>query len=54
MYKNYFYTIIIYLSNVTLFAQNLIPNPSFEEYNCFIFSDAECVSNWYAPSGNPD
>jgi len=59
--KIVFVLMTILLSLTSVFAQNLVPNPSFEEYEqCPEIFDSvnpisEWINNWYSPSlGSPD
>ena len=59
--KIVFYLLTFLISLPSVFAQNLVPNPSFEEYEeCPEFFDSaipfhEWVANWTAPTwGTPD
>lgn len=57
MNKPVFILLFFFLSNVTCFGQNLVPNPSFEEYDdCPSgMADFSSVSDWFTPSmATPD
>lgn len=57
MYKQLFLIQLLMLFSIGSFAQNLVPNPGFEEfYNCpDKLSQFHNVINWYTPTiGNPD